>query len=678
LQALEEREVFAANVVSSQVGGVLTLTAVDVFAPQAAVVAGDNDNKLSIKRTGANSYSIGGLDANSTVDGQGAKSFADVTSIVLRLGLGNDEVLYSTALPQGTPLATLTYFGGDGNNILTFDASGEDNLLTNLTVTNGDGADTLRFRNGTNSVTGTLKVSNGVGDSTIELGTAGTDITDLGTLSITNGAGFDRLVAVGAVHVSGKLTIRNGNGGSSTTFNTSSLQLDGAFSLTNGSGFDNVVIGTSSAPSSVNVKNVTIANGHGGASVGIIAANGTTISGNLAVTNGVGNDTFQVTGASFTVTGTVTMKNGSGDSVTNLEAGDNTVNGNLSITNLDGFDAARFGASSGTSKLTLKNVSVRNGVGGSRTEFVPTTSANISGQVVISNGAGTDEFKTTGGSFTVAGRLSISNGSGDSTTALEAAANSVGGSLSITNTDGNDEFRNFNDVTSTCTKVTFGAVNIKNGVGDSDVGIYGDNSSSLARLSVTSGGGKDRVGVAAVNIAGNATVNVGSGNMDQESLVVLGAIPGTATAATDVVSIVGNLFVVGADRKMHVGLNRLSVSGTTAITTGNGVDLVEIMDSSFAKAVTVKTGANNDTVFIEVDADGSPTTTTFSGTVNVNLGAGDDRLDVGKDANNKAVFTTAPVKFNGGAGIDTLTKSTSGLVTPPPVLTDIEVELTIP
>src|SRR4051812_21490284 len=56
LEALEDRTVLAANVTSTYnpVTKILTLKGVDVFTPQAAVQAGDNNNNLTITRTGPN------------------------------------------------------------------------------------------------------------------------------------------------------------------------------------------------------------------------------------------------------------------------------------------------------------------------------------------------------------------------------------------------------------------------------------------------------------------------------------------------------------------------------------------------------------------------------------------------------------------------------------------------
>src|SRR6185369_14946160 len=159
---------------------------------------------------------------------------------------------------------------------------------------------------------------------------------------------------------------------------------------------------------------------------------------NIKVVLKQGDDTLTVTNANLA--GTLTVLGGSGNNTFNLDAQGGAANntlGNLSVTNLDDQDI--FRVFNGTNTIT-GNVTIRNGVGGSSTQFgsFPSDITTIGGTVSVTNLDGGDSFAFAGVSVNITGSLTINNGSGGSSTTIGAQDNTVGGTLSITNGVRND------------------------------------------------------------------------------------------------------------------------------------------------------------------------------------------------------------------------------------------------
>jgi len=433
----------------------------------------------------------------------------------------------------------------------------------------------------------------------------------------------------------------------------------GAVSITNGDGFDTFKIGNSTTTKISG--SLTIKNGMGGSDTEFgLAAGDITNIGKISITNGGGFDTIDAAdglgSTSMLVSETVTIKNGTGGSSTNFNLTNTfSAGGAISIVNGSGADAVTFGAL-GATQVNLLNVSVSNGSGDSSVDFAATTT-KLTGSLKVTNTAGGDTFNlpaTAGSSFAVTGTVTISNGSGGSASSLEADTILIGGAVTITNGDGADSVtigRNAG------TKIDLHNVAIRNGSGGSTTTVLPSTTSTITgNLSVTNVDGADNITTTGLNVTG--TFKISNGN--DGSLVNL-----TSTTVGTPVTKAG-LSIVALDGDDSVFLDRVTVAGATTVQLGNGDDDFTALDAVFA-AASLTLGAGNDFVALEppvVNAGPHAGTdnaqnTTFAGTVKVILGTGDDAMIVGLDATDRAAFATTAL-FDGGVGLDILTLTVGG------------------
>jgi hypothetical protein len=129
-----------------------------------------------------------------------------------------------------------------------------------------------------------------------------------------------------------------------------------------------------------------------------------------------------------------------------------------------------------------------------------------------------------------------------------------------------------------------------------------------------------------------------------------------STIHLDNAAISSNVYITtgGGDDSVAVQAN---IGGTTSIFTNGGNDTVVIADSNFQKSVTINTGSGNDQLLIEpFDGPVEETNsipTQFFGAVVVAMGSGNDKVVIGGDLNDQALFF-ASAMFDGGTGTDTL------------------------
>jgi hypothetical protein len=149
--------------------------------------------------------------------------------------------------------------------------------------------------------------------------------------------------------------------------------------------------------------------------------------------------------------------------------------------------------------------------------------------------------------------------------------------------------------------------------------------------------------------AKNLTLTLGGG----DNTVSLG--DGSA-----VVSVVGNLKVTAAGGADTVSLDWVSVTGTTAVATLSGADMLSVEDgSSFAKAFTADLGTGDDTISV-AQVTGSTAAVAFNSSAKITAGTGNDTLMlglstdplVGGDSNTRAVFLAPVNVVDGGTGLD--------------------------
>src|SRR5262245_30983319 len=117
IERLEDRIAPANNVVTTFVGGTLTITTVDQLG-EAEILAGDNNQDFQILAAGAGKVTLH-QNANTTIDGGGAdEPFTGVVNLVIDMKEGSDFVV----LKGGINLpGDVTFKGGDGNNSLNLD-----------------------------------------------------------------------------------------------------------------------------------------------------------------------------------------------------------------------------------------------------------------------------------------------------------------------------------------------------------------------------------------------------------------------------------------------------------------------------------------------------------------------------------------------------------------------------
>jgi len=391
---------------------------------------------------------VGALTVNNGVGDSDFKFGTDaadqirIGSVNVVNGAGKDR--YDSTGTDFKVFGAMTINNGAGGSFLSFNTTSNLTIGGDLKVTNTDGYDLLALGFGGTASLKNVTISNGHGGSATIFDA---DTTISGNLNLTNGDGYDLLSLHGnAIDfiVTGAVNVKNGHGGSTTSLDaTGFVKIGGALNITNGDGQDDATFGQNSA---VELQTVTIKNGNGDSSTNFSSSNnvGNTITGNLSITNGDGKDTFEAAfGNTFKVTGAVTIKNGNGDTTTNLTSlGLTEIGGTLSIVNGAGNDI--FLAKS--LFVDLHSVSIANGNGDTTTTFNGVWGGTITGNFALTNGDGKDEFNADGQFWNVTGNVTIKHGSGDSTTKIDAGSgtsfqNHIGGKLTVSGKVGYDSIQ---------------------------------------------------------------------------------------------------------------------------------------------------------------------------------------------------------------------------------------------
>jgi hypothetical protein len=139
---------------------------------------------------------------------------------------------------------------------------------------------------------------------------------------------------------------------------------------------------------------------------------------------------------------------------------------------------------------------------------------------------------------------------------------------------------------------------IDTGAGDDSVLTIGDTNIG-GDLLVTTGAGNDSVFIVTTEIAGDLTLSTGA---DNDTIEIYGSVVGddlqvTTAAGADSVSI--GVFNGPAGRV----LGRVTVNGSTVISLGDGDDVLELVDSNFARTFRADGGRGSDTL---IDFDNFP------------------------------------------------------------------------
>jgi hypothetical protein len=383
------------------------------------------------------------------------------------------------------------------------------------------------------------------------------------------------------------------------------------------------------------------------------AAESFTVTGNLTIQLGAGNDSisFDLGPNPITVPGTLSVNYGSssGDKLTHtINGGGNafTVGQNLAITYGAGavttaLDNLQVGSNSVPHS---GNVTITHGPGNSNTTFdsgLAGLFANILGNLSVTNTSGVaDNFlndTNVGGNVSFNnGRAGAGNAAGDTqifNTVNTTTQATIGGNVAISNVNGNSDDVDGDFISD----VSIGGnVTIKLGTGNFNAFV---TSSRVAQaptihgnLSIT-GTGSDSVNLGADPIANPAVARFSDGLVVNGNLSVL--LSGTGSDSLDLTS--------------------LTVGKNTTLTTGSGNATVTINDirapavnSEFHGSFSLTTGAGNDTFNVNGPNSSGSARAIFDGSVAASLGAGNDTLFLATNAG--VTFNGTPDTFDGQGG----------------------------
>ncbi|MGB8169215.1 MAG: hypothetical protein WCF18_17085 [Chthoniobacteraceae bacterium] len=372
----------------------------------ASTVADAIDGDLTVTNgTGAHLFQVNSKDFSVTgkvslANGNGDNETKFATAGSITVG-GSLTVTNKAGLDNFTATAAVVNFKdvkvSNGNGGSTTTLSGASLSFASVSVANGDGTDAFQVSS-TNSfqvTKGGLSLKNGSGGSSTAINVnviAGI----AGALSIVNGDGMDTtVIGGGSGNFSGlhAVTISNGAGGSSLTFNPAQLTIAGALSVTSGAGSDTVTIGGGALTSFSIAGSVKVANGGGGSVVQALPTTAGMFARDFSVTGGDGNDTVSL--SRVTVKGATKLVLGSNSDFVTM---DDSMIGALSIDTGTGDDMVTIESNDGVGTTLLGAVSIKLGAGDDRLTFGidPNDSVTASAALKFDGGTGLDTFNQTG------------------------------------------------------------------------------------------------------------------------------------------------------------------------------------------------------------------------------------------------------------------------------------------
>src|SRR5262245_569296 len=468
LDSLEFRDTPAGTVAATFAGGRLTL--IGDAAANTVVITQGPDDRLTISGNGSDTqFELNGGPAQGTVTLP-----APVTGgVTVRLGDGADQLIVDGVELPGA----LTIDGRNGS---------------------GDGV-----------------AGNAVGLRNVRVG---------GSLAITNLAGADATTLMGAVHVTGGLTIRNGPGGSTVLGDeTTDLRVGGLFLVANGSGADKVDLWQAA---SVTAGGLAFNSGMDadGSYYRVHPSGDLTVAGGVRVTNGAGADRIHIgSGQNVAIRGAVVIHNGDGGSFNNMIALKDLSVGSVFITNGAGNDSNDIH----TDDTAQIRGSIRfvNGAGEGHNYVGDGNRFTIGGNVAFINGSGQDLNTLFSGEMRVNGAVTICNNDGDSDTSVAVETRLVvGGPTRITSGNGKDlVYMGAGRVERDTTPVVdVGPVRVSHGDGGSSTQVRSIQLAVRGSLRVDARDGMDEVLVGTEgdsgSVDGNLFIDVGPG--DQQSVLV--------------------------------------------------------------------------------------------------------------------------------------------------------------
>jgi len=558
---------------------------------------------------GGGAASIGGGSSQDTVSVLGAvTSISTPGALNFNLGAGlNSATLAAASLNTGA----VSYTGTTGND--TFALTGTNTTVSSLSVTTGDGQNSVGIN------TNFLTVGSGL------------------TINNTGSAGLAQSINVSAQtgSIAGAVSLTNTNGNATMSVQGgTSLAIGGTLAVTAGTGNDsldvaNLSIGTAAT---VNLGAGTNAFNHtSGGFASTAFTYGTAV-------GSTGSDTLNFNGTSFATTGSngFTLNLGEGTNTANFNSGTFAFGGGAaSIVGGSGQDTvSMLGAVTSISTPGALNINLGAGL---NSATLPAASLNT-GAVSYTGTTGNDTFALTGTNVTLTGTLNVTTGAGANTVNI-AATNAMNlGAVTIDNTGTAGQAQN---ITVTAGTGNVGALAITSSNGDSTLSLGGTTSFNLAStLNITTGAGNDTLALQSISVP-DANILMGAGN---NSVVATGAISAGTFTYGPALSSPG-----GADN------DSLQFNGTSFATTGNngftlnlgaGTNTVGFNSGTFALGDgtnNIKGGAAQDTVSV-----GAGASFVSTGALSLDLGDGSNSITIAGSA-----FTAGPLTYVGTNGSDT-------------------------
>ena len=534
--------------------------------------------------------------------------------ITLNNGDGDDVFVFGGG--NNKVLGDLRINNGTGNSLVSLNVLPTDELSIsgNLAISNSDGFDKIIIVGKLLLVNGNIAVTNGSGNSLTQIVPKVAQIN--GSVSLVNGEGFDDIAlgfndgtSVGSFVVNNGLSIQNKGGGSRTVIN-GIFKYGRKFDLQSGNGFDALTIGSLPGGSLTGIGDFNVVTGSGGSELSI-EGTAAQITGRVTITNGPGFDNIQWMPNSLTINGPLSISNGSGGSYVGLSpAGPLTLSSGAKITNGAGEDTLVVGGAS-TTTISAKGLTVTHGHGGSNT-FVSAAKVLITAPVTLSAGDSKDVFSLSGqdlqvtghvtfkagngnaeayftptSSLNILGGVSIENGAGDLLIAYgNAGATSTSKGLSYLQGNGSS-----NVVLDGAVTVN-GAINGKSGEGFAKLSVLGDLTVNGSVAITRGAGGSDTFLAGKTTIAGALTLN----NSDGTDLFIMTGSTFDVSGAVHINQGDGEAAATGTPSTVRIAAGKTLLSGGLNVKALSGNDLVQISGSVTAKSISIDLGADAGTI----------------------------------------------------------------------------------
>jgi hypothetical protein len=448
-------------------------------------------------------------------------------------------------------------------------------------------------------VTGTLQTTFGADGG--EVSVSAVDAV-IGALSVTGGAGDDRIEFSGTKAVVTRDIFFSAGNGTNSLFLASDVltvgkssvleRKDRSVTFTGGTGSDDFTItaeltATLGGGVQVNLGAGTNTIGFGGGTIGLGAAAGNS----LSYTGAEGSDALSFSSAKFTTSGALDVSAGAGANLLNLSSptltigkgsagatagfavnyagtgGDDTVKIGESTSTVDLKGAIRMDAGAGSNTLELDGASLKVAAG------LP---AAFGSSVFYTGGANADVFNLEAKTATLAGAVIFRPGDGANSLTLTGASLSLGKTTAAFTGETNSK------------EIAKSVLYIAEGAGtDALISDYS---------SLKTSGSVELVGTAFTGSSleleiGGDSVNIGKSAALGRSVALLGKSSEASTSGelsinALVASLAGDLQAEGVQNGLTLGVNanRLTVLGAVKVTGGNGSDSVTIdADGSVAK-----------------------------------------------------------------------------------------------